>query len=112
MPPWPLALGPAAWAAGPATADTNPACPGASSSTATSCTYASTGGEQTFTVPSGVTAVTVTTVGAPGGIGESGSLGRGGSAPADDGIGDSAGGGGGGVAVLVRCTALDLVWCR
>jgi hypothetical protein len=31
------------------------------------CTFSSTGSEQTFTVPSGVTAVTVTAVGAPGG---------------------------------------------
>jgi hypothetical protein len=65
-------LGPALWAAGPANADTNPACPNASASTATSCTYASTGAEQTFTVPSGVTAVTVHAVGAPGGTDTSG----------------------------------------
>jgi hypothetical protein len=31
------------------------------------CTYASTGAEQTFTVPPGVTSLTVTAVGAPGG---------------------------------------------
>ncbi len=36
------------------------------SSTATSCTYAYTGAEQTFTVPAGVTSVTVTAVGARG----------------------------------------------
>ncbi|MBV9810545.1 MAG: Ig-like domain repeat protein [Solirubrobacterales bacterium] len=47
----------------------SPACPSASSSTAISCTYSATGGEQTYTVPSGVDAVTVTAVGAPGGPG-------------------------------------------
>jgi hypothetical protein len=53
--------------AGPASAAGNPACPTAASSTATSCTYAYTGAEQDFTVPAGVTAVTITAVGAPGG---------------------------------------------
>jgi uncharacterized repeat protein (TIGR01451 family) len=62
-------LGSAVAAAGPAAATTNPACPTASSSTATSCIYASTGAEQMFTVPAGVTAVTVHAVGAPGGTG-------------------------------------------
>src|SRR6266566_3419608 len=57
----------------PAAYAANSACPTAASSTATSCTYASTGGEQTFTVPSGVTTVTVTAVGAPGGT-ESGGI--------------------------------------
>src|SRR5215472_4031299 len=60
-------LGPALWAASPAGADTNPACPDAFSSTATSCIYHYTGAEQDFTVPDRVTAVTITTVGAPGG---------------------------------------------
>jgi hypothetical protein len=60
-------LGSVVAAAGPAAATANPACPDASSSTATSCTYASTGAEQTFTVPAGVTAVTVHAVGAYGG---------------------------------------------
>jgi hypothetical protein len=66
-------LGSAVAAAGPAGADTNP-CPGASSSTDTSCTYASTGAEQTFTVPSGVTAVSIFAVGASGGAGSEGAL--------------------------------------
>jgi hypothetical protein len=70
-------LGSAVATAGPAGADTSP-CPGASSSTATSCTYASTGAEQTFTVPAGVTAVTVAAVGAPGGTGANSTVGVGG----------------------------------
>lgn len=45
----------------------NSACPTAASSTTTSCTFGFTGGEQDFTVPAGVRAVTVTAVGAPGG---------------------------------------------
>ena len=53
--------------AGPASAQTSSACPSAASSTATSCTYTYTGGEQEFTVPAGVTSVTITAVGAPGG---------------------------------------------
>lgn len=47
----------------------NPACPSAASSTAISCTYGPTGAEQTYTVPTGVTAVTVTAIGAHGGFG-------------------------------------------
>jgi uncharacterized repeat protein (TIGR01451 family) len=70
-----VVLGPALWAASPAGADTNPACPDASLSTATSCTYAYTGAEQDFTVPAGVTAVTITAVGAPGGGSSDGAAG-------------------------------------
>jgi hypothetical protein len=70
-------------AAGPASAAGNPACPSAASSTATSCTYAYAGAEQDFTVPAGVTAVTVTAVGAPGGtIPETGTGGYGASVTA------------------------------
>jgi hypothetical protein len=47
----------------------NPACPSAASSTALSCTFAATGAEQTYTVPTGVTTVTVAAVGAHGGFG-------------------------------------------
>ena len=56
-------------AAGPASAAANAACPSAASSTANSCTYAYTGAEQAFTVPAGVTAVSITATGAPGGTG-------------------------------------------
>jgi hypothetical protein len=61
-----LSLLAAAWA-GPAAASTNPACPSAASSAATSCTFAYTGAEQVFAVPSGTTHVRVAAVGAPGG---------------------------------------------
>jgi hypothetical protein len=55
----------------------NPACPTAASSTATSCTFAFAGSEQTYAVPVGVSAVTVTAVGAPGGTGQGALLARG-----------------------------------
>jgi uncharacterized repeat protein (TIGR01451 family) len=57
----------AATVTGATAAQTNSDCPSASSSTDTSCTYVYTGSEQTFTVPSWVTSVTVSAVGAPGG---------------------------------------------
>ncbi|HXL90252.1 MAG TPA: putative Ig domain-containing protein [Streptosporangiaceae bacterium] len=57
----------AATVTGATPAQTNSACPSASSSTDTSCTYVYTGSEQTFTVPSWVTSVTLSAIGAPGG---------------------------------------------
>jgi Bacterial Ig-like domain (group 3)/Glycine rich protein len=47
----------------------NPACPLAASSTANSCTYAGTGAEQTYTVPAGVSFVTISAIGSHGGFG-------------------------------------------
>jgi Bacterial Ig-like domain (group 3)/Glycine rich protein len=47
----------------------NPACPSAASSTTNSCTFAATGAEQTYTVPAGVSFVTISAVGAHGGFG-------------------------------------------
>ena len=47
----------------------NPACPAAASSTAISCTFTGTGAEQTYTVPTGVSFVTISAVGSHGGFG-------------------------------------------
>ncbi|MBV8991531.1 MAG: hypothetical protein JO372_23465, partial [Solirubrobacterales bacterium] len=47
----------------------NPACPSAASSTTDSCTFAATGAEQTYTVPAGVSFVTISAIGAHGGFG-------------------------------------------
>ena len=47
----------------------NPACPSAALSTATSCTFAATGAEQTYTVAAGVSVVTISAIGAHGGFG-------------------------------------------
>jgi hypothetical protein len=52
-------------------------CPTAIATTAVSCTFGFTGGEQTFTVPAGVTSVRITTVGAPGASTATGSGGMG-----------------------------------
>jgi hypothetical protein len=66
------------WGAARAWASTtNPACPGADSSTATSCTF-TTAGMPTFTVPAGVHSLDVVAVGAAGGnddLGNAGGLG-------------------------------------
>ena len=60
----------AALVIGPSVADAqNPACPSAASSTAVSCTFVATGAEQTYTMPTGVSAVTITAIGAHGGFG-------------------------------------------
>ena len=58
-----LASQPTAYAA------SNPACPSAASSTATSCTYAGTGAEQTYIVPAGLSSVTISAIGSHGGFG-------------------------------------------
>jgi DNA-binding beta-propeller fold protein YncE len=73
-----LALGTSAVALGLAAAPalaTNPACPTADSSTATSCTW-TTPGTPTFTVPANVTALDVVAAGASGGPGEGGTPGN------------------------------------
>ncbi len=60
----------------PAWAASNPACPEADSSTATSCTYTTPAATATFTVPGGISSLDVVAVGAAGGAGydESGTV--------------------------------------
>jgi Bacterial Ig-like domain (group 3)/Glycine rich protein len=58
----------------------NPACPSAASSTAISCTFTGTGAEQTYTVPIGVSFVTISAIGSHGGFGNNFVLGGNGAA--------------------------------
>ncbi|MEJ7653001.1 MAG: hypothetical protein WKH64_06495 [Chloroflexia bacterium] len=62
----------------------------------TTCTYAYTGAEQRFTVPAGVTRLSVSAVGGNGGSGGGGRSGGGGGSDSDSDSNDSGGGGGGG----------------